>query len=51
MHKLFEEGIPIWIDYKPEIAHNRILIMMTTRLLQGRPTSVIQLKKEMLENY
>ncbi|WP_338062950.1 hypothetical protein [Wolbachia endosymbiont of Brugia malayi] len=39
------------IDYKPEIAHNRILIMMTTRLLQGCPISVIQLKKEMLKNY
>ncbi|OWZ25339.1 PLD-like domain protein [Wolbachia endosymbiont of Wuchereria bancrofti] len=35
MHKLFEEGIPIWIDYKAEIAHNRILIIDDHKVITG----------------
>jgi len=29
------EGIPVWIDYKPNIAHNKIMILDDTKIVTG----------------
>jgi phosphatidylserine/phosphatidylglycerophosphate/cardiolipin synthase-like enzyme len=29
------EGIPVWIDYKPNIAHNKIMVSDNTKIITG----------------
>ncbi|APR98705.2 phospholipase D family nuclease [Wolbachia endosymbiont of Folsomia candida] len=35
INKLFEEKIPIWIDYKPAIAHNKVMIIDNKKVITG----------------
>ncbi|MDM8335580.1 phospholipase D family nuclease [Wolbachia pipientis] len=35
INELFSSGIPVWIDYKPKIAHNKVIIVDNQKIITG----------------
>jgi phosphatidylserine/phosphatidylglycerophosphate/cardiolipin synthase-like enzyme len=35
INELFEEKIPIWIDFQPAIAHNKVMIIDNKKVVSG----------------
>jgi phosphatidylserine/phosphatidylglycerophosphate/cardiolipin synthase-like enzyme len=44
------EGVPVWIDYKPNIAHNKIMVSDNTKIVTGSFNFSINAQERNAEN-
>ncbi|QCB61920.1 phospholipase D family protein [Wolbachia endosymbiont of Brugia malayi] len=50
INKLFSNGIPVWIDDKPKIAHNKVIIVDNQKVITGSFNLTKTAKKGNAEN-
>ena len=50
INELFKEGIHIWIDYKPAIAHNKLMIIDNKIIITGSFNFTYSAQKKNTEN-